>query len=233
MSGFLRRLAAQAMGTSKPVRTAVRLPFAPPPVLAERAPASEKPSSPVLEDSPSAAAENPVFSRGPTRPLDTPPPAPDRKASEMPIAGPRSSEEFDVVGLQAVEMHRPVPTAHDELPSAPVESDSEPVMHYTLNSAASGFAQGRGRPALSQAAEPLLPPQRVAPMRAADIRPPESLIRPVSENHGEETTEVHVTIGRIEITAVHPPPAPKRPSAAEKKPMSLDEYLAGRHRSRK
>jgi hypothetical protein len=46
----------------------------------------------------------------------------------------------------------------------------------------------------------------------------------------EETTEVHVSIGRIEVTAVHEAPPPKRPAPATAKPMTLDEYLARRQR---
>ena len=46
----------------------------------------------------------------------------------------------------------------------------------------------------------------------------------------EETTEVHVSIGRIEVTAVHEAPPPKRQTPATAKPMTLDEYLARRQR---
>lgn len=48
----------------------------------------------------------------------------------------------------------------------------------------------------------------------------------------EEPTEVHVTIGRIEVTAVHAPPAAKRQSEPVNKLMSLDEYLANRQKGR-
>lgn len=48
----------------------------------------------------------------------------------------------------------------------------------------------------------------------------------------EETTEVHVSIGRIEVTAVHEP-APAKPAAPRRNaPMSLDDYLAKRHGGR-
>lgn len=47
-----------------------------------------------------------------------------------------------------------------------------------------------------------------------------------------EPTEVHVTIGRIEVTAVHAPPAAKRQSEPVNKLMSLDEYLASRQKGR-
>lgn len=43
-----------------------------------------------------------------------------------------------------------------------------------------------------------------------------------------ETTEVHVHIGRIEITAVHEAPTQKVKAAPVRKSMSLEEYLARR-----
>ena len=46
-----------------------------------------------------------------------------------------------------------------------------------------------------------------------------------ARREAEAAPEVHIHIGRIELTAVTPPPAGKRESAATKKPMSLDEYL--------
>jgi len=48
----------------------------------------------------------------------------------------------------------------------------------------------------------------------------------------EDATEVHVSIGRIEVTAVHKP-APAKPAAPRRNaPMSLDDYLAKRHGGR-
>jgi hypothetical protein len=44
----------------------------------------------------------------------------------------------------------------------------------------------------------------------------------------EETTEVRVSIGRIEVTAVPEPAAPQREPAGRRRPKSLDEYLAER-----
>lgn len=46
----------------------------------------------------------------------------------------------------------------------------------------------------------------------------------------DEITEVHVSIGRIEVTAVHESPAPKRQAPIPAKPLSLNEYLARRGR---
>ena len=77
--------------------------------------------------------------------------------------------------------------------------------------------------------QPLLPPMSVAqPIFRIGGR---GLDSPVTSRKGvvEETTEVHVSIGRIEVTAVHEP-APAKPATARRPaPMSLDEYLAKRH----
>jgi hypothetical protein len=45
-----------------------------------------------------------------------------------------------------------------------------------------------------------------------------------------EPTEVHVTIGRIEVTAMHAPAPPPRKAPDTRAPMSLDEYLARRQK---
>ena len=82
-------------------------------------------------------------------------------------------------------------------------------------------------------APPLLPSQplaRVLPPQAStgSIPPPAMAARPPVE----ETTEVHVTIGRIEVTAVHEALPPRREPARPRKPKSLEEYLAQRRGSR-
>lgn len=46
-----------------------------------------------------------------------------------------------------------------------------------------------------------------------------------------EPTEVHVSIGRIEVTALQAPTPTQRAPASARKPMALDEYLAKRGRS--
>jgi hypothetical protein len=47
----------------------------------------------------------------------------------------------------------------------------------------------------------------------------------------EEAAEVHIHIGRIDVTAVHAAPPPRRRQASTQAPMSLDTYLARRSRS--
>jgi hypothetical protein len=45
-----------------------------------------------------------------------------------------------------------------------------------------------------------------------------------------EPGEVHIHIGRVEVTAVHEAPVPRRRPPAAPSPTSLDVYLAGRRR---
>ena len=46
-----------------------------------------------------------------------------------------------------------------------------------------------------------------------------------------EPSEVHIHIGRIEVTAVHEAAPPRRPAAPRPPPTSLDAYLAKRGRT--
>jgi hypothetical protein len=74
------------------------------------------------------------------------------------------------------------------------------------------------------------PPQLVAPAsRFTALQPPASaeLATAAAES---EVTEVHVSIGRIEVTAVHEATPARRPAKAAKPLMSLDDYLAKRKR---
>jgi hypothetical protein len=77
-------------------------------------------------------------------------------------------------------------------------------------------------------AQGLLPPLHL-PSRAMAAKPEER--QPA--NAVEETTEVHVSIGRIEVTAVQAPAA-TAPAAPRRRqaPMSLDDYIAHRQGGR-
>ncbi|TVO59011.1 hypothetical protein [Denitromonas halophila] len=72
--------------------------------------------------------------------------------------------------------------------------------------------------------EPLLPAHAgsVAPRTTEPAR---------STPVAAEPTEVHVHIGRIDVTAVQAPAPPRRPARSAQAPMSLDAYLAKRQRS--
>lgn len=77
------------------------------------------------------------------------------------------------------------------------------------------------------------PTAGVGRVRAANPTLPAHLsVRPQKAERAQaEATEVHVSIGRIEITAMQTPMPPKRKPAASRKPLSLDDYLAQRGRA--
>lgn len=85
----------------------------------------------------------------------------------------------------------------------------------------------------SDAPPPLLPPPNSAHAVAPAGRPragreiPSGAL-PVELTQG---TEVNITIGRIDVTAVHEAPPPKRQARTVPKATSLDEYLARRQRN--
>ena len=79
---------------------------------------------------------------------------------------------------------------------------------------------------------PLLPRQNNAPPTASAPWP---AVSPAASpaRAAEEATEVHVHIGRIEVTAVHGAAPPRRrPAAAAPAPTPLDAYMAARQRER-
>ena len=79
---------------------------------------------------------------------------------------------------------------------------------------------------------PRLLPQAIPAARP--IEAPPSLVAPISRQGVDgidaDTAEppVQVTIGRIEVTAMAAPPAPKRKTGPRPPSMSLQEYLARR-----
>jgi hypothetical protein len=73
---------------------------------------------------------------------------------------------------------------------------------------------------------PLLAPPRDAPAdRAAAPTGPHVAVPAV---HSEPATEVHVHIGRVELTAVAESPPPQRKAQSAPVGRSLDEYLQQR-----
>ena len=74
-------------------------------------------------------------------------------------------------------------------------------------------------------------PGRVRTQPAMALRPNAALDHPLSSTRNTEPNEVHVHIGRIEVTAVPQPAPPKRRAPAPVRgSMSLTDYLAQRQR---
>ena len=135
------------------------------------------------------------------------------------------------------------------MPQLPDESPTPPVLHGFLPPSPTNTHKRApliARDGLSARAEPIAtvsprpPSMKQAP---SPWRAPPDVFRPApirtNPQHGRRTQaadaqaapEVHIHIGRIELTAIAPSKPARRESVADKKPMSLDEYL--QHRNRK
>ena len=259
MSGFLRRLVQRTLRATPEIRSTARLPFAPPSNRDTREPILEDRSleDVSLEDiSKEQAAPRATMREPPPKPVFVsnkvgefagPPDKlisePDRpqslnhsKATADPqlravvqaVSEPERSERL------SQEQPRPV-LKQTEAPDSPslvphvraVDGDFEPLVTTATRiddvvniDAAYSAANITAPEYVSSAAPPRKPSARVRsqPMRYLDTI-------------ATETNEVHVTIGRIEITAVHAPQPTKPPPSPAKKPVSLDEYLAKRNGS--
>jgi hypothetical protein len=101
----------------------------------------------------------------------------------------------------------------------PVRVDTQPRRESAWVEAAPE-PEHRSPPASREGRErlaPLRPPPRAERERRAEILAP--------------APDVHIHIGRVELTALAPPVASRRETAsAARKPMSLDEYLRKRNR---
>ncbi|OGB94732.1 MAG: hypothetical protein A3G82_18955 [Burkholderiales bacterium RIFCSPLOWO2_12_FULL_67_210] len=259
MTGFLQRLAQRANGTARSVRAAPGTRFAPEPLgphtpLQDDTPAPEPttpfqpvdttastppgaspggvpdpvfaladaPRQPVLhvprrvQSTPTAQAPAPLLA--PADEAGAAPTSARAPRANAPTSNPPTPDPVDKA-LAA----RSVPPATGE-PAAP-RPDATPI---TTSPGSSTEA-----PPVWDQVEPLLSPViRVRRPATADAHPLEPQ-RPGRGSRVEETTEVHVSIGRIEVTAIHEPAAPtQRPAARRKAPVSLDEYLARRQGGR-
>jgi hypothetical protein len=242
MTGFLQRLAERAMGVSRPARAASAAPFAP---LTEAV--GEETAAEIRPGPESASAPSPVARGSATtvmrsiEPLTTgAQPSPSAPAAPTPSL---VAELTTLKQMTAPPLIAPAPAAMPSPPSPGTEAAAARETVPEVRAARPDFA---GLPA-SEVRLPRLPNEHVENAHPLQSAPP-PLLASTSDSPSafrvatpggaatadrrtqavEETTEVHVHIGRIEVTAVHEP-APAKPAAARRPaPMSLDEYLARR-----
>ena len=238
MTGLLHRLAARANGSAWAVRSDARLPFAaegleaaPAPALAAHAPQAEpapmlRPAAPAMEPPAQAQAESgnaPLhMSMAPSRLQQAPwqAPANAQAAAQQPLANLLHDSPQPQAHGTASPL-RQAPTMH-----APQEAAASPV--HLLPQAA------RPGPAFTPQRDPapLLPGHTAA---AASAMP----TGPAPHAHAatwargapaatREDTEVHIHIGRIDVTAVHETPKAKPRAREPAQPVSLQAYLATR-----
>lgn len=88
-------------------------------------------------------------------------------------------------------------------------------------------------------ASPLVEPSPLMPLARAEVDTSMPRIvrlkaaRPLAPGSqaADDTTEVHIHIGRVEVTAVHEAPEPSTQPRKRQAPMSLDAYLAARKKA--
>ncbi len=248
MKGLLHRLAARAAGTAVPVRSDVRLPFggggvAPDDmartVVVPRHPVAGRSLSPGVPREPPAShpPEQVPNDRdaGMPRPLLDPAVAELSRASrpsDDPAAGPglrlgsdAKASELDAVPSRHAErapsVSRPVRTFDEPPPSRPREA---PLPDALL------------APRSDRDPAPLMPSRdrgvATAPTAAPNTARPPAWSAATAHVAASEPAEVHVHIGRIDVTALRESvPAPQRRPAATPAPMSLEAYLAQRGRA--
>jgi hypothetical protein len=237
MSGFLSHLAARGMGQAVSVHSAARLPYASAPALVEAAgealaPPPSSQSLP-LGGPPQELAQGPVPARPDAAPEGEPTAAPTPPSALLRLPSVVAPALKDT----AVRDHRNAREAAGEIDAgrslrrpeqSTIPATPDPIVPAAVHAAADGpSADDRGAGAL-RPVRPLLPPQQGPNGTALFKGAPGAAWRtPV-----EETTEVHVSIGRIEVTAVHEAPPPKRAPARSQRALSLEEYLARRKAGR-
>ncbi len=244
MSGFLQRLVSRAQGDTPRVHSAHGLPFAPVPEMAAAAApidAAEGALGLALEPGPPGARPDSNTSQGrrigregSTGTDRMPPPEP----SHRPGAAPASTR----VGPGPVApLEKPGPDGAIPPPAADRSSTER-----ALPELAATALEERIVPSGDHGSEPQGPldlaaiAQQLAPLLAVDATGPswQQPQPPAADTHGlernrngqavEETTEVHVHIGRIDVTAAPEPAAPRVAGAPQQRITTLEDYLAGR-----
>jgi hypothetical protein len=258
MNGLLHRLAAATIGKGLSVRSNARLPFnqaalastdvaeaaprslarhpgpmVPPPTGMPHAVDTTRQLLPRLDEHAAepTTADPTTHSSEPERTRQRPPVT----VSLAPPAKPKVERMSDAAPPEPLMPVWPaiVPI---ETPGAPVVAPSREARRGRPDQSPSGTTAARPDRELKtapvpssvgDAPSPLLPwaAPRSAPRPSPVERP-----RVLDSGGADEGTEIHIHIGRIEVTAVQAPPPPRRkvPSIP---PVSLDEYLAKRSRT--
>lgn len=249
MSGYLRRLVQRSLQSTPEIRSTARLPFAPLSIrdkresiledigteqIAPRETMRGAQSNPVVESNQvgdlSVSPDKRIFEPERPQSLDYSKTTADRhsRAVVHAVSEPERSERLSQEQPRSVLKQTEAPDLPSPAPHVrEVGDDFAPLVTTAariddvVNSDPVYTATNITAPEyVSSAAPPRRPAARVRsqPMRYLDTK-------------ATETNEVHVTIGRIEITAVHAPQPAKPSPSPGKKPVSLDEYLAKRNGS--
>ncbi|MED5607476.1 hypothetical protein VV867_07245 [Pseudomonas sp. JH-2] len=236
MSGLLRRLAAQAGGQrGVTLHAPARLPFQPAPERLDsgeaRLPAALPGAAlPALMELPASPAITPTAAVPPARPhaatAQRPgeaPPAPAVQAEEpSPVQQPRLPEPLLAEQPLNLVIHAPDAAPTETAAPTPLAMHETPPHHQ----APPGVDAAPPSPAA-----PRLPPL-LAPMASATAAPTRAA-PPPAEPVPRQPDEVHIHIGRIEVTAIQETAPARREARKGPPPLSLDDYLARRNGDRR
>lgn len=248
MSGLFQRLAAQAMGHGALVHSTARLPYAAAPTLLIEGEARESPATgPPPPDSEPIAARSVISTPSPTPTSGDVAGSPAPPSPLLPDAGrpaPRAQAEAEATPPRRLPVARSAPRMTPE-PLVERARAQEPA--GTPESRSGRMRDEADAPLVSEPAPtgwsappeidrprvaPALLPLRPSPPRARGVAAPVSHTADARDRAGDETRDIHVSIGRIEVTAVHEAPAPKRRAVRASQPMTLEEYLGRRRGTR-
>ncbi|QID17622.1 hypothetical protein G3580_08175 [Nitrogeniibacter mangrovi] len=253
MSTLFRRLAAQSQGLAPcRVRPMAALPYQALPAFAEAgsdaaptnastagapttmsytrpadlaAPSPASPDRPVTPDPTAVPQPIATTRRAPERILHTAPPEAPYAATPGELAAPATPADT------SAEWPTPSPLVATQ-DSAPTRAQAIAGTNDVPSPAVSASESRRAGNAVDPAsARRDTGPAPLLPRRQARTRPsPPSTPNRQAAEPPAEPNEVHVHIGRIEVTAVQEAAAPKARPKRGQAPMSLDDYLARRRR---
>lgn len=242
MNGLLQRLAARATGSAWTVRSDARLPFAG--ALSIVQAQAVEPSEPAAAPRPVQASE----SRAAIEQQAVPSAAEPAHSARPPAARTRQmATAQDSATTAPRPEQKPASAPHAEAdPAGPTGLDD---MAHTTETVAAPTTARHVSPAHAQGPAayadpaPLLPtgkaPEAIATphvraaaahpntLRAPHVLPPPWTPSP-TQAAPAEPAEVHVHIGRIEVTAIAQPRPPRHAARERAQPLSLDAYLARR-----
>ncbi len=173
-----------------------------------------------------------------------PPPAQDTQPASPPVlTGPGQAKPASAAALAAgralQQPHAPGATDAASVPAQSATStrsapQAPTVRHSDWNAARENTVQPGPAPHWGAEPAPLLPPVDAnaspsgmdTPRQLAALR----AMGAAQQSQSSQDTEVHIHIGRIDVTAVHEKPQPKARARERERtqPVSLDAYLAAR-----
>ncbi|MBT2304796.1 hypothetical protein J7E70_30725 [Variovorax paradoxus] len=230
MTGLLHRLAQRATGNAWTVRSDVRLPFG-----ADGLDRPQDDTAPPLMEAAVPETHAPARPR-PPEPASLVTAAPEQAVPPL-VQSPAVAAQpgrAQRITRQSAAMRTPVATTTPAQPpgAAAVPATAMPAM-ASLHTPAR--PQSTPPPRREEPA-PLLPPQpstagHAAPLAQTVRGPAAFALRPAPQAAASQETEVHIHIGRIDVTALHEAPRPKARPRERTQPVSLDAYLAARSKT--